>query len=56
MIEADTRYRTNGTADGRRVGIRHVGLRVGPACEAAWFTGPAAPHIRIFAVSGRVAS
>ncbi|TQM75760.1 hypothetical protein FHX40_2478 [Thermopolyspora flexuosa] len=34
-----------------------MSLRVGPAREAAWFTGPAAvPHIKIFEVSGRVAS
>jgi alpha-1,2-mannosidase, putative len=55
-IEASTRYNTNGTEDGRKVSIWHVSLPVDPAREAAWFTTPEMPNIKVFAVSSRAAS
>ena len=55
-IEANTRYNTNGTEDGRKVSIWHVSLPVDPAREAAWFTTAEKPNIKVFAISSRAAS
>jgi predicted alpha-1,2-mannosidase len=55
-LTADTRYNTNGTADGRTVSVWHISLPADPSREAAFITTPAIPNIKVFALSTRAAT